>query len=222
MNYANKKAVIFDLDGTLADTVGAIAEAVNLSLAQFGFPAKTTDEVRRAVGNGPRMLIRRVLPERYFSDDAVIDQVLKVYDRMYGETYMHTESTYDGIQETLHTLYERNFKLAVLSNKQDLYVKKLAEKYFPNGEILIARGQRENVPLKPDPTALKIVMEDMKVAPAECVFVGDSGVDVQTAANAGVDLIAVAWGFAGRQALIECGATVIADRPQEILTLIHQ
>jgi phosphoglycolate phosphatase len=218
--FNNKKAVIFDLDGTLADTIDAIAEAVNMTLEYFGYPTKTTDEVRAAVGNGAKMIIRRTIPAEYYDDDETVLKVLKKYDEMYAITYSHTNKMYDGMREALVELYRSGKKIAIFSNKQDAYVKGLSEIYFSDGTISMALGQTD-LPVKPDIAGLKLIMDKLGVAVDDCVFVGDSGVDLATARNANMDCICVSWGFVGREGLILKGADCIIDHPSELLNLIN-
>ena len=215
-----KKAVIFDLDGTLADTIDAIAEAVNMTLEYFGYPTKTTDEVRAAVGNGAKMIIRRTLPAEFYNDEETVLKVLKKYDEMYALTYSHTDKMYDGMREALVELYKSGKKIAIFSNKQDAYVKGLSEIYFSDGTISMALGQTD-LPVKPDVAGLNLIMDKLGVVTDECVFVGDSGVDLATARNANMDCICVAWGFVGREGLVLKGADCIIDHPAELLELIH-
>lgn len=216
----NKKAVIFDLDGTLSNTLGAITEAVNMTMSFFGYPLKSEDSVRRAIGNGAKMLMRRVVPESVSDDENQILKVLEKYNAMYAITCMHTTEMYSGIKETVEALVKRKIKVAIFSNKQDGYVKKLADMYFPNGEITLARGQTE-LPIKPDPTGVKIIMQELGVTPEDCVFVGDSGVDVATAQNANMDFIGAGWGFCGGEELSKFGAKLIADDPKQILDMLN-
>jgi phosphoglycolate phosphatase len=219
MSFENKKAVIFDLDGTLADTIEAIAEAVNMTLEYFGYPTKTVDEVRAAVGNGARMIIRRTIPAEFYDDEETVTRVLAKYDEMYAITYSHSDKMYDGMREALIDLHKSGKKIAVFSNKQDVYVKGLADIYFSDGTISMALGQTE-LPVKPDIAGLKLITEALGVTYDECVFVGDSGVDLATAKNANMDCICVAWGFVGREGLLAKGADCIIDHPSELVSLI--
>ena len=219
MKFENKKAVIFDLDGTLADTIGGIAEAINMTLEYFGYPKRTTEEVRAAVGNGARMLIRRVIPSEFYDNEETVTRVLKKYDDMYALTYFHSDKMYDGMREALVSLYKSGKKIAVFSNKQDVYVKGLSDIYFSDGTISMALGQTE-LPVKPDIAGLKLIMNKLEVTADECVFVGDSGVDLATAKNANMDCICVSWGFVGREGLVEKGAEIIIDHPSELNELI--
>ena len=219
MCFENKKAIIFDLDGTLADTIDAIAEAVNMTLEYFGYPQRTTDEVRAAVGNGARMIIRRTIPSELYDDEETITKVLKKYDEMYALTYSHSDKMYDGMREALIALHASGKKIAVFSNKQDAYVKGLSDIYFSDGTISMALGQT-HLPVKPDIAGLKLIMDELGVTSDECVFVGDSGVDLATARNADMDCVCVSWGFVGREGLEAKGADCIIDHPSELLKLI--
>lgn len=218
--FSNKKAVIFDLDGTLADTIDAIAEAVNLTLDYFGYPKKTISEVRAAVGNGARMIIRRTLPAEFYDDEETVSRVLEKYDEMYALTYSHSDEMYDGMREAIVSLYRSGKKIAVFSNKQDAYVKGLCDIYFPDGTISMALGQTD-LPVKPDAAGLRVIMDELHVSAEDCVFVGDSGVDLATAKNADMDCICVSWGFVGKEGLEAKGAEHIIDHPSELTDLIH-
>ena len=217
--FENKKAVIFDLDGTLADTIGGIAEAINMTLEYFGYPTKTEDEVRVAVGNGARMLIRRVIPKEFYDDEDTVTRVLAKYDKLYELTYFHSDKMYDGMEEAVRKLKKSGKKIAVFSNKQDLFVKRLSKIYFPDDTVSVSMGQTD-IPVKPDPAGVNIIMSELGVTADECVFVGDSGVDMMTAKNSGMDYICVSWGFVGRDGLVEKGAEVIIDHPSELNELI--
>ena len=219
--FKNKKAVIFDLDGTIADTVSAIAEAVNMTMESFLFPIHTDDEVRNAIGNGATTLIRRLVPEEVRNDEALVLRVRKVYDEMYALTYMHSDKMYDGIYDTLRFLKDnRGLKLAVFSNKQDEYVKALCKQYFSDGIIDVSRGQTD-LPIKPDISGLLKVVEELGVTLDECVYVGDSEVDVKTAGNANVDFVGVWWGFLGEESLVANGATTVIDHPRQLIGVIE-
>ena len=215
------KAIIFDLDGTLADTVEAIAEAVNLTMEHFGYKTHSCDEVRRAVGNGARMLIKRCMPEPDSFDDEKVSHVLSHYDDMYRQTYIHTDRCYDGVREAVIKLAESGFKVAILSNKQNEYVKALAKILFPSDIISIAQGQTD-LPIKPDPTVPLMIAERLGVRPEECAFVGDSDVDVMTAHSAGMVQLGVSWGFRSKEVLLSAGATDIADTPEQMLNFFIQ
>lgn len=217
--FKNKKAVIFDLDGTLADTISAISQAVNLTMREFSYPEHDEKTVLNAVGNGATNLIRRLMPADCRDDMELVHKVRNRYDEMYALTYMQTKEMYEGIREAVYDLKSRGIKIAVFSNKQDAYVKSLTDQFFPDGTVSVARGQTD-LPIKPDIAGLIKVLDELQVNADECVFVGDSGVDVQTAKNAGMDFIGVAWGFWGKERLIESGADVIVDTPMEMTEII--
>ena len=219
MRFENKKAVIFDLDGTLADTIEAIAEAINMMLEYFGYPTRTIDQVRAAIGNGARMIVRRSIPAELYDNEEKVTEALNKYDEMYALTYFHSDKMYDGMREALIELYKSGKKIAVFSNKQDHYVKGLSDIYFSDGTISMALGQTD-LPVKPDIAGLKLIMDKLSVTAEDCVFVGDSGVDLATARNANMDCICVSWGFVGREGLEAKGAECIIDHPSELLSLI--
>ena len=218
--FYNKKAIIFDLDGTLSDTIYAIAKAVNLTMDHFGYPTHDVDTVRMAVGNGATTLIKRLMPAELSDNNELVLTVRKKYDEMYALTYMETTDTYDGIKEAVHALKNKGMKIAVFSNKQDEYVKNLVKLYFPDDTVTISRGQTD-LPIKPDIAGLIKILDQIEVSAFECVFVGDSGVDVETAKNAKMDFIGVAWGFWGRKRLEESGADIVIDDPGEFIDLIN-
>ena len=213
-----KKLLIFDLDGTLADTIGSIGDAVNLTLDKYGMPRRSYEEVRRAIGNGARELMRRSVPEDFRSDEEFIDRVFKDYVSSYDVTYANIDGLYPNIKETVCTLKDRGYVIAVLSNKPDAYVLPITDMFFTDGEISFAAGQTE-LPRKPDPTAALLIAEKFSVSPAECAFIGDSGVDVQTAKNAGMTSVACSWGYCSKEALSE--ADFIIDGADELLSLFE-
>ena len=211
------KALIFDLDGTLADTLPAIAEAVNMTMEKLGFPTHEEFEIRGFIGQGPRHLISESLPkEERDADPTLVDSALAIYNDMYAKTYLHTNKLYDGIEESIVAL-SKYYKIAVLSNKQDEYVKALVKQLLPEGICEIACGSIEGVPAKPSPKiALKIV-EELGVSPYECMLIGDSDVDILTAENAGFDILSVSWGYVSKTKLIVKGAQDIIEYPTELL-----
>lgn len=189
-----KKLLIFDLDGTIADTLYSIRDGVNLALDKYGLPPRGYEDIRAAIGNGARKLIQRSLPRQLESDAELADKVYNAYDSFYGETYMNIDGCYDGMSEAMHELKKRGCILAVLSNKQDIYVKKIIAMLFDDGIISYAQGQTE-LPRKPDPTVALAIAERFSAVPSDCAFIGDSGVDVSTAKNAGMTSVACSWGY---------------------------
>lgn len=209
------KAVVFDLDGTLLDTLEDLWAAVNATLDAYRMPLRSIEEVRAFVGNGIKNLMQRAVGREDFPD---FDKLLEDFKRYYGAHCADCTKPYEGIIELLQALKACGVHTAVLSNKADFATKKLAKEYFAD-LLEEAAGENEaaGIRKKPAPDALFAMMERMGVSPAETVYVGDSEVDIQTAKNAGVDCISVTWGLRSRECLIENGATVLLDTPMEIL-----
>ena len=210
------KLLILDLDGTLADTIESIREGVNIAMRKHGYPERSYEEIRRAIGNGARELIRLSLPEGLSKE--VVDTVFRDYHEAYGETYTHCTECYDGIPESLLTLRERGYTLAVLSNKQDVYVKELVKILLPEGLVASAAGQTD-LPKKPDPTVPLMIADTLGFAPKETAFIGDSEVDVLTGKNAGMLTVGCSWGYRDREVLVESRADFVLDHPSELVEI---
>ena len=214
------KAIVFDLDGTLLDTLDDLKNSVNFALQQEGFPVRTREEIRTFVGNGMLKLIERALGQERYPQ---FDRVLKTFKAHYAEHCADCTKPYEGVLALLETLQARGIKTGILSNKADAATKALAKLYF--GErIEYAAGENEaaGIKKKPAPDALFAMMQEMGVERGETLYVGDSDVDVNTAKNAGVDCVAVTWGFRSEEVLREAGATRFADTPMQILTYIKE
>ncbi|MEN8078735.1 HAD family hydrolase [Clostridioides difficile] len=213
------KAVIFDLDGTLLDTLEDLANACNYALKVCGFKTHNTCDYVKFVGNGRYKLIERIVPEEYKKNEDIINKVLELFDQYYGQHMIDMTKPYDGIYEMLEELNKKHIKLAVVSNKPHEFAEDVVKKYF--GETFeITYGQRPNHPTKPDPKTVFEVMESLKVDKTECIYVGDSDVDVNTAKNADVKSVGVDWGFRGAGELREAGADYIIEKPAELITLV--
>ena len=208
------EAVIFDLDGTLLDTLDDLWDSVNAALEKYGLPLRTREEVRWFVGNGIAKLIERATGE---VEKEVYEGVFAEFKRRYAEHCEDKTKPYEGIMPLLARLKEQGIKTAVVSNKADFALKKLAQSYF-DGLLLEAVGENEEAGIrkKPAPDSVLAVMQSMGVGTRSTVYIGDSDVDLQTAKNAGVDCIAVTWGFRDRAFLIEHGATVLVDTATEL------
>lgn len=212
-----KTTIIFDLDGTLIDTLGDLRSAANESLRLRGLPPRSREEIRQFIGNGVRKLMQRCLPEG--SSDEEIDAALADFKAYYAAHLCDTTVPYDGIPELLNELRRRGIKTGVLSNKIDFATQELVRYYF-DGKFDVAFGEHSGIPRKPDPTSCRMLMEQLGAKPEEVLYVGDSQVDMQTACNAGVTAVGVTWGFREREILIENGAQVLVDRADEILKLL--
>ncbi len=206
-----KTAVIFDLDGTLLDTLGDLHAAVNHVLREFGYPERTIEEVCRFVGNGAARLIRLAVPE-----DADPAPVLAAFQSYYAAHCDILTKPYDAIPEALAVLSEK-YPLAVVSNKPDRAVKELAKIYFPT---LFARGESTDCPRKPAPDMVFKAMEALGVA--RCIYVGDSDVDIMTAKAANVPCLSVTWGFRGEEELRAAGATCFCHHPKDLPAMIEE
>ena len=208
---------IFDLDGTLLNTLEDLADSVNYIMKQFGHPERTLAEVRCFVGNGIRKLIERSAPEATPAEE--IDRMFEQFKIYYGAHCADKTKPYDGIMELLAELQKQGVKLAVVSNKADYAVKALCEQYFP-GVFDEAVGERVGVARKPAPDTVNEVLKNQQMDKSQAVYIGDSEVDVQTAKNAGMDCIAVDWGFRDTSVLKEAGAEIIVSTPAELLKQI--
>lgn len=213
------KAVVFDLDGTLLDTLPDLHSAVNHALRETGFPERTYDEVRMFIGNGILKLIERSVPEGTKSED--ISETLRLFKEYYGAHIDSKTAAYDGVAEMLAELKAAGVKTAVVSNKHNEAVKKLIDSFF-GGLIDFTQGKTDGVPAKPDPTPLNTALNKLNVRKEDALYVGDSDVDVHTAHNAGVLCAAASWGYRSRESLKKAGADFIIDRADEILEIIFK
>ena len=212
------KLLIFDLDGTIADTKRSICDAINITMEHFSKPTHSPDEVARAMGNGSLMLVRRLLPEADRENEELVRTVFEFYDETYDTTCINAPF-YDGMKSAMEELKERGYTLAVLSNKQDRYVKKIMEAYFDEGVLSMSQGQRVDLPVKPDPTVPLMIAEKLGFEPSDCAFIGDSEVDVQTAKNAGMTGVACAWGYRSEEVLAKNPPEFLIHYPYELLNI---
>jgi phosphoglycolate phosphatase len=209
--------VIFDLDGTLLNTLDDLRDSLNEVLAQKGYASRSLEEVRRFVGNGVRNLIRLSVPESV-SEEAVT-HIMEEFKENYKHNMQNKTRPYNGIMELLLDLNRFNYKIAIVSNKYDAAVKELARTYFGN-LITVAIGETTDIRRKPAPDSIYSAIRELGSDINSTVFVGDSETDVQTAKNAGIPCIAVTWGFRCREVLRNEGADYLIDTPKELLTLI--
>ena len=208
---------IFDLDGTLLNTLEDLAEAVNAVLSANGYPLRSVDEVRRFVGNGIRKLVERSLPENTPED--TIETVLKQFKIYYSAHQTDHTQPYPGIGDLLMRLKASGMRLAMISNKADSSVQVLARHYFP-GMFDAVAGEKEGIRRKPAPDAVDAALEMLQVPREKAVYIGDSEVDIRTAHHARMDAVLVTWGFREQAQLEEAGARVLAGTPQELLKIL--
>lgn len=213
-----KKLVIFDLDGTLLDTIADLAAAANHALQKAGFPVYDTETIRTFVGNGISKLLERALPEGARTAENV-ERLRTDFVPYYDAHNAEQSKPYPGVAALLLRLQERGMMLAVASNKYQAATGKLVAHYFPAIRFVKVMGQREGVPVKPDPTIVFDIMEAAGVGKEDVLYVGDSGVDMQTAHNAGVDAVAVSWGFRPRTELEAFRPLAIIDRAEGLADL---
>ena len=212
-----KKIIIFDLDGTILDTIIDLTNAVNYAMQMCNYPTHTSDEVKCMVGNGIKNLIKRAMPQGYLEDAFI--EFFSYFKSYYEEhTYDYTKP-YDGILEVLERLKSEGYLLAIASNKADFAVKKLSRHFFGN-LFYASLGAKEGFALKPNKAIIDEIL-NMSDSEYQAIYVGDSEVDILTASNAGIPCISVTWGFREEEALRNNGATVIARTPEELYEKIN-
>lgn len=214
------RLAIFDLDGTLLDTIGDLAEACNHMLGLRGLGSHTREEYRAMVGNGILRLVERALPEELRNAEYVAE-ARRDFLAFYIDHIDCYSRPYDGIRKVLQTLQDEWWTLAVASNKFDAGTKKLIGSFFPEIHFKAIYGNREGFPLKPDAALVELIMEECGATADTTFMVGDSGVDIQTAKAAGVRSVGCSWGFRSRTELEECGADTIVDRPLDLLQILR-
>ena len=212
-----KKTAIFDLDGTLLYTLEDLTDSTNYALQKFNYQPCTISQVRSYVGNGVYKLIERALPEGDKNSD--FQKCLEVFKNHYKENMYNKTCPFEGVLDMLSELKKRNINVAVVSNKFDAAVKELCSKYFAN-LVDIAVGESPNVRKKPAPDSVFAVMKHFKTKPIDCVYIGDSEVDIETAKNAGIDCISVNWGYKDTEFLIKNNAQTIVSSCDELLKQI--
>lgn len=210
-----KRYAIFDLDGTLLDTLDDLTDSMNYILGMHNFPLRTRDEVRNFVGNGVRKLVERAVPPEYKADEEFIDKFYDDFSLYYNSHSDIKTSPYPGTLDMLDKLIHSDFDIAIVSNKIDSAVKSLSAKFF--GErIKSAIGEKPSIRHKPEPDMVFMAMEEMGADKENSIYIGDSEVDIQTAKNAGIPCISVLWGFKDRKFLEDSGATVIVESMEEL------
>lgn len=215
------KAVLFDLDGTLANSLIDLAAATNQALVKFGYPEREVDNFRYYAGDGIPKMIERALPEDARTPE-IIDKVKADYFVYYNEHYNDSTCTYNGVPELLNALESMGITMAVVTNKAQAFAEKVINKLFGDKYFSLVFGQRDGVPNKPDPTLTLMAMKELGVNPEECIFLGDSGMDVATGVNSGAYPVGELWGFRDEQELKENGAKRIILNPLELIDIIEE
>ncbi len=211
-----EKLLIFDLDGTLADTLNTIRSAVNMCMEHFGFPTHTYEQVRANVGNGVRSLLSKSLPADVACEGDEFEDIFAYFQACYEQTHDDIDGCYDGLYDVVMALYAKGYKMAVLSNKPDPFVKNIVKNLFSEGVMVFAMGQSD-LPRKPDPSVPLMMASQLGIEPASSYFIGDSEVDILTANNSGMHSVAVSWGFRDREMLDQMHPEVIIDSPAQLL-----
>ena len=214
------KACIFDLDGTLTNTLESMTYSVNLTLEEMGLSKITKDQCRLFVGNGARVLMEKSLKAAGDTDASRIEEGMEIYGRIFDQNCTYHVTPYEGIPEMLKALKDKGIHLAVLSNKPDRQTVKVVKAIFGEELFDYAQGQKEGIRRKPEPDGVWYLMEQMHVSKEECLYIGDSEVDAATGRNAGLKTIGVLWGFRDRKTLETAGADDLIDRPDELLQFV--
>lgn len=208
---------IFDLDGTLTDTLESLVYATNQTLENLGLNPITVEQCRAFVGNGARKLVMAALEAGGDRELTHMEEAMELYLKIFSENCLYHVRPYEGILELLKNLQERGIRLAVHSNKPHEQAVDVVRNIFGDGIFDVVQGQEEGLARKPDPAGVVRIAGQMDVDIKECIYIGDSEVDIQTGANAGIPAVGAAWGFRGRTLLSEAGAKIIIDRPEELL-----
>lgn len=213
------RAVLFDLDGTLLNTIDDLADAMNAALAELGFPTHSVDRCKQFVGDGLRTYAVRALPQQQ-PDEQAIERCCDVFRREYGQRWQVKTRAYEGIAELLDGLTRRGLTMSVLSNKPDDFTKLMVARMLDRWRFEVIRGVGADGVKKPDPAGALAIAAHHGVAPAEFLYVGDTNTDMQTARGAGMYAVGVTWGFRPAEELTESGAARLIDRPEELLGLL--
>lgn len=214
------EAVLFDLDGTLVNSLDDIADSMNMVLQQHHFPEHPNEDYKLFIGNGLRNLVRTVLPETHRTDEKLVDQCLASMIELYNANCLNKTKLYAGIAELLHKLTAAGIKLAILSNKNDALTKKIAQALLSQWNFGHVTGLTTEALKKPNPAEALRIAREMDISPERILYVGDSGTDMQTATNAGMFAVGVLWGFRAEQELLSNGAKALAEYPEDLMGML--
>lgn len=213
-----KNTIIWDMDGTILNTLDDLRDSVNYTMEKFGFGTFNHQEIKAMLGNGLKLLIEQALPEG--RNNPKFDDCLRVFKEYYNLHMNDKTRPYPQIAEVMEILRKKGYKQAIVSNKIDMAVQKLAEDYYPFVDV--ALGEREGIKRKPAPDMVDLALTELNAAKNEAVYIGDSEVDLATAKNSGLDCISVLWGFRDRQDLLNAGVKYLAENPMQILDILQQ
>ncbi len=214
------KLCIFDLDGTLINSLYDLADAMNYALKKNGFPVHEREKYRFMVGCGLSVLADKAMVLPQGTNSGIKEKIIADFNSYYGEHYCDFTVPYDGITELLCRLDEKNVGYCVLSNKPDEFTVQIVKALFPKNKFMAVMGKRDEYPRKPDPASVNAIMKASGVSNGDCLYIGDSNVDMQTARNAGIRSVGVSWGFRPVEELVSSGAAHIADSPDDILRFL--
>ena len=221
MNKGKTKAVLFDLDGTLVDSLTDIAVSMNEVLRLRGFPVHPVEAYRYFVGDGMENLVRRCLAADVDVSSSLVYDMLGEMKMAYAEHWRDHAVPYAGIRGLLKSLAGQDLRLGVFSNKPEAFSKEMVAFVFPEVPFDVVRGARNGVPIKPAPEGAQAILADWQLAPAEVMYVGDTNTDMATGKNTGMFTVGVTWGFRDREELERCGADAVVDSPEQILELLN-
>lgn len=210
-----KKNIIFDLDGTLLDTLEDLKDSTNHILTANGFPERSSEEIRSFVGNGVKKLLERALPDGFERDEAFVDRLYADFSKYYNAHCEIKTAPYEGVEEMLNLLKQNDCKIAIVSNKIDSAVKELSNKYFGD-KISVAIGEKPDIKPKPAPDTVYSAMKELGASKKDSIYIGDSEVDIETARNAGIPCISVLWGFRDEEFLRDRGGEVFVRTVDEL------
>ena len=214
------KAIIFDLDGTLLNTLTSISHSFNRALLKMGLPTHTHQEYRYFIGDGVYKCAERCLPAEN-RNDASIDQLAELERQDYAQNWQEGTEPYRGIPDLLEAAEKRGYQLAVLSNKDDAFAQHLVRNFFPDTNWAIVVGHSKEVPYKPDPTGAVLIAKQLRLEPQELAIVGDTSIDIRTARACNMFCVGVLWGFRGFAELEDAGANRIIERPEQLLDCLN-
>ena len=213
------RAVLFDLDGTLLNTIDDLADSMNATLERYGYPRHPVAAYRYFVGDGLVNLVLRSLPEDH-RDEVTVNRLMVDQREEYGRRWANKTRPYDGVPELLDALEEQGLALCVLSNKPDDFTRLVVQKLLPKWKFAVVRGERKDTPKKPDPTGARQIAAELGLSEGEFLYVGDTGTDMRTAIAAGMFPVGALWGFRTREELMETGAKVLIEQPGDLLNLM--